>query len=210
MGLVDIPCVGDADLIEQILGYDSRDISYHTPIWLKTEKVDWGPKPFRFNNVWFKHEGFNSFIKEDWAKLKIEGRGDFILYEKLKRLKYWIREWNRDVFGLIDLKVSEKVKNINELDMLLVKFFEGNVDPLVSLRREATKKLWNWINVKESMLRLKSRQLSLKDGDKNTRFFHNSMKERYRRNTITLLEGENRRVEGVEEIKDTVKLHFEI
>lgn len=37
------------------------------------------------------------------------------------------------------------------------------------------------------MIRLKPRQLWLKECDKNTRFFHNSLKERYRRNAITMV-----------------------
>ncbi|CAI8602123.1 unnamed protein product [Vicia faba] len=139
-----------------------RDISDYSPIRLNIEKIDWGPKPFRFKNAWYKHE--------EWAKLKVEGRGDFILYEKLKSLKHRLKEWNCDVFGWINLKVSEEVGNLNKLDKLLVENHGGNVDPLVNNRREVTKELWNWLNVKESMLRLKFIQLWLKDGDKNTRF----------------------------------------
>lgn len=46
----------------------------------------------------------------------------------------------------------------------------------------------------------------MNDGDKNSCFFHNSLKERYRRNAISLLEGENGRVD---EIKELIKNHFE-
>ncbi|XP_058783757.1 uncharacterized protein LOC131658488 [Vicia villosa] len=40
-----------------------RDVSDHAPIWLKDNRKDWGPKSFKFNNMWFKHEEFDSFVE---------------------------------------------------------------------------------------------------------------------------------------------------
>lgn len=68
--------------------------------------------------------------------------------------------------------------------------------------------MWNALNSKESMLILKSRQLWLRDGDKNSHFFHKSMKERYIRNAISVLEGVNGKVERVDEIKIEIKNHI--
>lgn len=117
--------------------------------------------------------------------------------------------WNREFFSWVDLKVSEEVEIINDMENLLVDNFGGNIDSLVSTRREATSEFWKCLFMKESMLRLKSKQLWLKDGDKNSRYFHNSLKERQRKNAISVLEGEDGRVEGVEEAKVEVKNHFE-
>lgn len=39
----------------------SSGISNHKPIMLNTEKVDWGPKPFRFENSWLYAEEFFAF-----------------------------------------------------------------------------------------------------------------------------------------------------
>ncbi|XP_058759823.1 uncharacterized protein LOC131633128 [Vicia villosa] len=64
-----------------------RDVSDHAPIWLKDNRKDWGPKPFKFNNMWFKHEEFDSFVEEEWNKIQVKGRGDYCLVEKLKTLK---------------------------------------------------------------------------------------------------------------------------
>lgn len=57
---------------------DCRDISDHAPIRLNIMKVDWGLKPFRFNNAWFKHGEFKGFIAEEWKKLKVNGRLYFV------------------------------------------------------------------------------------------------------------------------------------
>ncbi|XP_058750847.1 uncharacterized protein LOC131623866 [Vicia villosa] len=137
------------------------------------------------------HEKFKSFVKNEWLKISVKGRGDFILYEKLELLKHKINEWNREVFGWINLKVSKEVENLCSFDNKLIDNFGENTDVVLKDRNNVTGELWNLLNLKESMLRLKSRQLWLKDGDKNTQFFYNSLKERYRGNTISSLEGVN-------------------
>ncbi|XP_058758239.1 uncharacterized protein LOC131631463 [Vicia villosa] len=185
MVLVDIPCVGgkftwfkdsgkamsrldrflisrnmidDWGVIDQRI--EKRDILNHAPIRLNVGK---------------------DFVKEEWEKLIVNGRGDFILYEKLRSLKSSLRNKG------------------------------GDKEALGHSRRDVTREIWNCLNLKDNMLRQKSRQLWLKEGDKNSRFFHNSVKDRQRRNAITLtcLEGENGRVEGVANIKKEVFAFFQ-
>ncbi|XP_058775464.1 uncharacterized protein LOC131649723 [Vicia villosa] len=187
----------------------NRDISDHFLITLNLGKVDWGLKPFRFNNICFKHDSFIPFIHEEWSKISLVGRGDFVLYEKLKRLKPCLKDWNRDVFGWIDLRVSDKVKELNDLDGLMVDNFVENNGEIVKDRGIMGGDMWDALNLKESMLRMKLRQLWLKEGDRNMRCFHKSLKERYRRNVITNLEGESGKIEGPEGIKEVMKAHFE-
>ncbi|XP_058776661.1 uncharacterized protein LOC131650982 [Vicia villosa] len=97
--------VEEWEVIDQRI--ERRDISDHSPIRLNVGKIDWGPKNFRFNNAWFKHEGFMEFIKDEWGKLSFMGRGDYVLYAKLKALKEKLQVWNREVFVWIDLKMEE-------------------------------------------------------------------------------------------------------
>lgn len=65
----------------------ARDISDHAPIWINENLKNWGPKPFKFNNNWLKHDEFQSFVEEEWRKIIVKARGDFVLVEKLKILK---------------------------------------------------------------------------------------------------------------------------
>lgn len=85
------------------------DISDHFPIWMKFNKNYWAPKPFCFNNCLLKHKNFLLFAKLEWTKCMVNGRGDFILYEKLKSFKSSLRIWNKEVFGWIDIKVEGSV-----------------------------------------------------------------------------------------------------
>jgi hypothetical protein len=41
-----------------------RDVSDHCPLVLKYVDDNWGPKPFRFNNFWLDHKGFNKVVED--------------------------------------------------------------------------------------------------------------------------------------------------
>ncbi|XP_058749842.1 uncharacterized protein LOC131622827 [Vicia villosa] len=166
---------------------DKRDFSDHSPIRL----------------------GFKEFVEVEWKKLIVMGRGDFVLYEKLKSFKEKLKGWNKEVFGWVDLKMEEARDSINMLDMVIEDNMGGNNEVVVQARRNSSVDLWNSMHLEECMLRLKSRNLWLKEGDRNTNFFHNSFKERQRRNSITSLEGEEGRVEGVANIKEEIRGYFQ-
>ena len=44
----------------------ARVTSDHCPIQLDTNKVKWGPSPFRFENMWLQHPDFRNNFKQRW------------------------------------------------------------------------------------------------------------------------------------------------
>lgn len=73
----------------------NKDIYDNCPIWLKINKVDWGAKPFKTNNCWFNNKDLLKFMRKEWNVIKVEGRSDFVIKEKLKILKVNLRRWNK-------------------------------------------------------------------------------------------------------------------
>ncbi|XP_058766506.1 uncharacterized protein LOC131640115 [Vicia villosa] len=69
----------------------------------------------------------------------------------------------------------------------------------VEARSLAADDMWKKMEMKECFHRVKLGQNWLKEGDLNSMFFHNSLKERVHRNSFSLLETPNGRVEGVSE-----------
>ena len=63
-------------------------------------------------------------------------------------------------------------------------------------------------NRKEEEARLKSKNLWLKAGDKNTSFFHNRMKMRRARNQIEKIKVESQEVKGAKELKKATYQRF--
>nr|KYP37723.1 hypothetical protein KK1_041065 [Cajanus cajan] len=93
MELIDIPLVGkrftwfksdgsmmsrlDRVLVSEIwsahwgAGYVEvipRDVSDHCPLILNHKVLNWGPKPFRFNNCWLSHSGIEGVVRSAWEK----------------------------------------------------------------------------------------------------------------------------------------------
>ncbi|XP_019465331.1 PREDICTED: uncharacterized protein LOC109363522 [Lupinus angustifolius] len=104
------------------------------------------------------------------------------LKKKLKSLKRSLKIWNRDVFGLLDRKISDKVSIINSIDG------KGSACALngedIAARRIAYADLWRLLSQKDSLLLQKSRQRWLRDGDSNTQYFHASINRRRRSNEV--------------------------
>ncbi|XP_058733267.1 uncharacterized protein LOC131604869 [Vicia villosa] len=196
------------DVSGQMIG--ARDISDHCPIWIMTDQYNWGPKPFKFNNEWFSFDSFLPFVEKEWMSLKVKGRWDFVLKEKLKLLKDKLKRWNRDVFGKINLDIEEDVNDINLADERLdsTPFSISSFEENLAFKKEATCGFWRNLRIKENMLVQKSRMKWLKEGDTNSGFFHKVMKQRRLHNHIGPILISGGMVELVEDVREEVFKHF--
>ena len=80
-----------------------KPISNHLLILLEGGgSLNKGPLPLRLKNMWCKAEGFKDLINEWWKSLEYSGSSSYVLMEKLKALKFRLRNWNKDVFGRVE------------------------------------------------------------------------------------------------------------
>lgn len=75
-----------------------RSISDHLPIWIKSNKLNWGPKSFKLFSFWMDHPDFVPIIEKDWNSFNSHGKKMFIFKEKLKLLKSSLKLWNSEFF----------------------------------------------------------------------------------------------------------------
>jgi hypothetical protein len=164
----------------------ARDVSDHCLIVLSYSNVDWGPRPFRFNNHWLLHHDFASLVEEWWRSASITGWMGFVLKEKLNGLKGVIRTWNKEVYEALDTKIKILVEDIQDVDV------KGELVPLseeeVLNRKKNFVDLWHLLKSKESMVVQRSRVRWLKEGDDNTSYFHKCLKARGNGNFIRSLQ----------------------
>jgi hypothetical protein len=127
-----------------------RDVSDHCPLLLKYSTMDWGPKPFRFNNHWLNHKGFKKVVEETWLSQGFVGWMGYILKEKFKSLKMAVKGWNKAEFGGIDSRIEKLVVAINDLDIRGQ--LAGLSDQEVQLRKEYFTDLWKLLKGKEAVI----------------------------------------------------------
>ncbi|GKV27862.1 hypothetical protein SLEP1_g36982 [Rubroshorea leprosula] len=183
-----------------------RTLLDHCPILVKDETRNWGPKPFKFFNVWLQDHVFREMTEKQWNSFNIQGWGGYVLKEKLKLLKNSMKEWTRSHVQEVDKKIEEAKDNIAKLDC------KGELQQLTeeesSLKRDLLLNLWENIQKKEEMARQKSRMMWMKEGDANTSFFHRCIKSRWRRNEINSLMVNGKTLHEVEELKQGVTEYF--
>eukprot|EP00253_Pinus_taeda_P034998 PITA_34998 len=132
----------------------------------------------------------------------------FLLHKRLKHIKLRLKDWNKNEFGnIFEVKkvVEDKKKELNQA---LIK------DGFDKFRNDqVTKHNQDWDNLckqEEIYWRQKSRVQWLKEGERNTRFFHGSTMVNRSHNRISLIKDEGGHVlNSHEEIETALVQHFQ-
>ncbi|GKV48453.1 hypothetical protein SLEP1_g55266 [Rubroshorea leprosula] len=183
-----------------------RTVSDHCPLLLKNEKIDWGPKPFKFFDAWLEHPDCKEVISKVWKSVEVKGWKGFRLKEKLRETKKALKQWSANHTDEVDRRIIEAERIIAEMDEKEEHSQLSEVD--IENRRNGFLDLWKNMKIQESMWQQKSRKMWLKVGDANSKFFHRSVKGRWRRNEINSIQIRGDQCRGVNEIKEGVMNYF--
>jgi len=186
---------------------EGRSVSDHCALILKETNIDWGPKPVRCLDVWQKDSRFKELVRNKWESYDIRGNNLYVLKEKLKRLKFDIRNWNKYVFGDVNKQRVELEKRVQDLDG------KDDVGDLSvedrEERRQLLAELGQVIVKQEAILHQKARLSWLSQGDLNTKFYHLSIKWRRMQNGINGLKVGDQWCDDPAKVKARVKEFFE-
>lgn len=152
-----------------------RNCSDHSPLVLRCSTGHvLLPRPFRFQNMWLHHDTFEATVKASWS-LQLNASGAFAaVMGKLKRLKARLRVWNVNVFGILHTRKLEAQARIESVQADLSSL--GSSDLLHSRELAALSSYNDILDQEATFLRQKSRAAWLRDGDRNTSFFHRNLK----------------------------------
>jgi hypothetical protein len=157
----------------------------HFPILLNCDGLIRGKRPFKFENMWLKNEGFVDRVRSWWFSYTFLGNSSFVLARKLKALKADIKRWNEVEFGHVGALFIEKADVLKAMDRLEEERGLGEEDK--ERKRVISRELEVALLQEESCWRQKSRIHLLKEGDKCTKFFHLIANSNCRGNTIESL-----------------------
>ncbi|KAK8653099.1 hypothetical protein V6N13_127114 [Hibiscus sabdariffa] len=106
--------------VEQFRGLEqfilNRGVSDHAPVRLSSGEFDWGPRPFRFLNCWLEKKGHVQLMESEWRRIDEKASMPVTILEKLQRLKSFLKVWNRESFGSVDLQIEVTTDLLNDLD----------------------------------------------------------------------------------------------
>ncbi|KAL8544625.1 hypothetical protein ACS0TY_005015 [Phlomoides rotata] len=160
----------------------SRTLSDHCPIYIASARKNWGPRPFRFINVWVKHPKFKDFFESKWSSYQVHGWTAFRLKEKLKCLRNDLKVWNKEVFGEIDKNITDRQREIEVWDRIDDTF--GLEEGEVIARNKCSAKLLRFSHWKENFMFQQSKMKWVLEGDVNSGYFHGWINKRRKVNEI--------------------------
>lgn len=159
----------------------SLGISDHTPMVVRVLHPPRRSKPFKFFEFWEKHPDFKSLVQDVWST-SVTGVPMYKLVSKLKMLKARLKLLNQEAFSEVSLRTAEARQALSAIQSDL-QDDPANLD-LTERERSCRRAFVELRSHEEPFYRQKSRIRWLKEGDKNSKFFHHSVKRRQLANRI--------------------------
>ncbi|GJT68149.1 RNA-directed DNA polymerase, eukaryota, reverse transcriptase zinc-binding domain protein [Tanacetum coccineum] len=181
-------------------------ISDHSPIIVKMPNgIQKRKSSFRFSNFITEKKDFLTTVRSVWDK-SFEGHTMYRVIQKMKALKSKLKQmsWkDGNVFERVEKLKSEVKKWQNEID----KF--PHDESIKEKSCSVLKEYQEAIKEEYSLLCQKAKVEWLRDGDRNTTYFHKTIKERVHRGRIMTIRNE----EGIrferEDVATQIVKHFE-
>ena len=159
-----------------------RSVSNHNAIGIGTSKVDWGSSPFHFFNWWLEEKDLMLEAIKGWKEGCAIRSNDLLFQAKVKATKLAMNKWlavnskRPSSLGLLEDKLEDINKKAEK---------EGWSEDLKTDRISIVLELWRGIRREEQSWRQMSRVKWLKEGDKNSMFFHFITNDKGHRNFIS-------------------------
>ncbi|VFR01060.1 unnamed protein product, partial [Cuscuta campestris] len=186
---------------------DMEAISDHCPVLLKLMNIlNQRTRPFKFYNMWLKHENFDMVIRENWNQW-VNGTRQYRLCVKLKKLKQPLRLLNKQHFAHISQRAESARKEYSHLMQELI--LEPENPSLLSRSVELRNKASFFMDAERSFFQQKTKCELLFEGDKCTKFFHALMRKKNHSSAIPfILTVDQRLTTSLEEVEKEFTEYF--
>ena len=154
----------------RFMGSDHRPIITHLS---NRKRKGW--KKFRFDKRWISKSGFENIVQEGW--IDMESNDDIPLHVRIKRCRSTIARWRREE-NYNTQKILEELKDKLDRSQVDQSLSAAEVSSIQIQPQKAYEE-------EEAFWHQKSRNLWFNKGDRNTKFYHATTKQRSARNHIS-------------------------
>lgn len=168
----------------EILDWRGSD---HWPIKLSVTVYGITKNPsFKFQLMWLRDQSLHDLMLDWWQEgTPTHGTAMFIFTKRLQHVKFRLKRWNKQCFGNLQ---AQKLVAQSKLDSITRQIRDQGLTSDLSIAESlALKGLEEWELREEIFWKQKSRIDWLQEGDRNTAFFHNSVKAWRQGNSISSL-----------------------
>ncbi|WJZ90121.1 hypothetical protein VitviT2T_009290 [Vitis vinifera] len=120
--------------------------------------------------MWLKVEGFKDLIHSWWQGIEGRGSASYRLATKMKEIKQKLKVWNREVFRRLEYNKVVALQLVDHWD--LVESERRLSEEETTSKKEAKESYAKWASLEETHWRQHSRKLWLREGGRNTSYFH--------------------------------------
>ncbi|KAJ4839187.1 hypothetical protein Tsubulata_038955 [Turnera subulata] len=106
-----------------------RGLSDHWPLILAEDKMDWGFKPFRFQDCWWQAPKFVETLQDFWKETEGECTRRFCLLKKLGLLRKKLAVWNKSSFVFPNRSFNGFQQSVSILTHLLGGWVQTHMGP---------------------------------------------------------------------------------